>query len=449
MNRLKVTQEETEQLNLRSDEVKEIMGHIPTRIIRYGISIIAFIIAAVFVFTFFFKYPDVINGAFYIQSANPPAFMLSASNGKLQALLVADKDTVQKGQLLAMVENATDIDAYLQVKGIVLNNQLIQENSLLSIASISSQPDSNFNVLPSINKLGALQTVYSNLYRAYKDDMNFRQLNYHQRKIDLLENKQAETLKQIKLQKQQLQSAQKNYRIAQKEFTRDSILFTDKTIAAAEFQKAQKNLVNQKMSLTNTELNLSISQMALAELESQIIELQLNQTKESNALELAFEQAFEQLKGELAEWEKRYCIISPIKGRVALSGIWEENLNIRIGQHVMTIVPFERSQLLAKIIIPVSRAGKVKEQQNVNLKFADFPYREYGMVNATLSTISEVPDSAYIGTIYLNDSLVSNYGKLLPFKQNMQGMAEIITEDLTLAERMIYPLRAILEAHVN
>ncbi|TRX65890.1 HlyD family efflux transporter periplasmic adaptor subunit [Carboxylicivirga sp. M1479] len=449
MKRLKVTQKETEQLNLRSDEVKEIMGHIPTRIIRYGISIIAFIITGIFIFSFFFKYPDVINGAFYVQSANPPTFMLSASNGKVQALLVADKDTVQNGQLLAMVENSTDIDAYLQVKGIVLNKKLNKDGSLLSAVSLSCETDSIFNVLPVINQLGALQTVYSNLYRSYKDYLNFRQLDYHQRKIDLLENKQTETFKQIKLQKQQLHSAQKAYGIAVKEFSRDSLLFMDNTIAAAEFQKAQKNLVNQKMSLTNTELNLSNSQMALAELESQIIELQLKQTQESDALDLAFGQALEKLKGELAEWEKRYCLISPIKGRVALSGIWEENQNIRSGQHVMTIVPFERSQLLAKVIIPVSRAGKVKVQQSVNLKFADFPYREYGMVNALLNAISEVPDSAYIGTIYLNDSLVSNYGKQLPFKQNMQGMAEIITDDLTLAERMIYPLRAIFEEHVN
>ncbi len=31
----------------------------------------------------------------------------------------------------------------------------------------------------------------------------------------------------------------------------------------------------------------------------------------------------------------------------------------------------------------------------------------------------------------------------------MQGVAEIITDDLTLAQRMIYPLRAILEEHVK
>ncbi|WP_282038889.1 hypothetical protein [Saccharicrinis aurantiacus] len=67
------------------------------------------------------------------------------------------------------------------------------------------------------------------------------------------------------------------------------------------------------------------------------------------------------------------------------------------------------------------------------------------MVNASLDAISEVPDSAYVGTVFLNDSLISNYGTILPFKQNMQGIAEIITEDISVAERMVYPLKAILK----
>lgn len=66
-----------------------------------------------------------------------------------------------------------------------------------------------------------------------------------------------------------------------------------------------------------------------------------------------------------------------------------------------------------------------------------------------MDAISEVPDSVYMGTVFLNDSLVSNYGKLFPFKQNMQGVAEIITEDLSLAERMIYPLKSVLKEYLN
>jgi ATP-binding cassette subfamily B protein len=50
---------------------------------------------------------------------------------------------------------------------------------------------------------------------------------------------------------------------------------------------------------------------------------------------------------------------------------------------------------------------------------------------------------------FLSDTLITNYRKRLPFKQNMQGAAEIIIEDISLAERLIFPLKAILKDNLR
>lgn len=433
MNRLKVSQKEKEQLNLRSDEVKEIMGHIPNRIIRYGIGVITTVLIGIMIFTFFFRYPDTISGSFYIQSSNPPIFMLAGTTGKLDHLLVNDKDTVIDGTLLAVIENSTELIAYQKLMAAINKSDTID----------------TFIVPPVINQLGSLQGIYGQWRKAMLDQNNFILLKYHQRKLALLSGQEKQTCEQIGLQKKQLKAAKKNYLISLDEFRRDSLLFMDKTIAEAEYQKSQRTLVSEKMALTTSELSLSNIEMSLSSLASQILELQLEHNKQEEILQLSCQQALEQLKGEIALWEKKYCLISPINGVIAFSGVWEENQNIISHQHVLTILPLETSQLLGKVMIPVSRSGKVKPGQKINLKFADFPYDEYGMVRTKLSAMSEVPDSVYIGTVYLNDSLISNYGKYLPFKQNMQGVAEIITEDISLAERMIYPLKAILNEHVD
>ncbi|WP_282039185.1 HlyD family efflux transporter periplasmic adaptor subunit [Saccharicrinis aurantiacus] len=431
-DRLKVSSQEKEQIQLRSDEVREIMGQIPNRIIRYGISIIAVIIISFISFSFVFKYPEVITGSFYIQSANPPAFMLSATTGKLESLLVSDSDTIEAGRLLAMIENSTNIDAYQKLK------VLIEEYDQYSEVYIDS-------LFPPIKELGSLQSAYATLIKASKGLYNFTSLDYHQQKIALLLKNKAETKHQVDLYQQQLYDNAKSYKLALLEFKRDSFLYSTSTIAMAEFQKSERTKINQKISYTNAHLNLSNAQLTLSDLESQILELRLKKTQELESLQLSLIQALEQIKGQMAEWEKQYCLISPINGRIAFSGVWEENQNIRTGQHVMTVLPLKRSRLVAKLIIPVNKAGKLNQKQKVNLKFTDFPYREYGMVNASLDAISEVPDSAYVGTVFLNDSLISNYGTFLPFKQNMQGVAEIITEDISVAERMVYPLKAILK----
>ncbi|MGD1838161.1 MAG: HlyD family efflux transporter periplasmic adaptor subunit [Nitrososphaeraceae archaeon] len=432
MERLKVDQKEIEMLDVRSHEAKEVIGYVPHRIIRYGIGLITLVVIFIIFFSFFFRYPDIIKGSFYVQSINPPAFMLSPSKGKLEALLANESDSVKKGELLGIIESSTSIEAYYCLKSITkeLSNQ-------------------NYNIeLPAINNLGSLQRVYSSLCRAHKDFLNFKKLNYSQKKIDLLTNQRIEMANQITLHKRQLKSANEALRLSREEFTRDSTLYNSGILTDAEYKNACKKLVSQKMNLTREELSVSNSLMNLNELDSRIIELQLNQTKDENLNLLALEQAFNELKGDIAQWEKMYCIISPIEGSVALSDVWDENQNVKIGQLIMTIIPFKRVQLVAKIIIPIERAGKVKVEQKVNLKFVDFPYQEYGIVYCKLYNISEVPDSSYVGTIYLDIPIVSNYGKKLEFKQNMQGTAEIITEDLSIAERMFFPLRTIMRKHV-
>jgi HlyD family secretion protein len=46
----------------------------------------------------------------------------------------------------------------------------------------------------------------------------------------------------------------------------------------------------------------------------------------------------------------------------------------------------------------------------------------------------------YTAEIELKNKLVTNYKKELPFNQEMQGNAEIITKDRRLIERLIEPL---------
>ncbi len=426
---VKFTQEEINRVNLRSTEVNDILGHIPSRIIRYGISSIAIILFLALGFSFFFKYPDIINGNFYLQSANAPAFMLARSTGKIQSLLVKDKDEVIKGQLLATIENSTSFEAYKKL--------------LFTINNIENEP------LISIPNLGELQASYSNYTKAYKEFSMFNQIDYHTVKINSLKQQKTELEQNIKLQESQVASSTQKMALSIKRFKRDSLLYVDNTIPAVEYEKASQALLEQKMSLTNSKIQLSNSKSSLSSLDQQILELNLNSQQQNNSLKVNLESAYNMLIGSINTWEDKYCLKSPINGRVSFSEIWEVNQNIRSGQLVMSILPKQASRIIAKIIIPIDRAGKIKPGQEVNLKLYDYPFREFGMIVSKLNSISEVPDSAYIGTIFLNDSLITNYNRYLPFKQNMQGKAEIITEDITLAERLITPIRDIIKSHVS
>ena len=51
---------------------------------------------------------------------------------------------------------------------------------------------------------------------------------------------------------------------------------------------------------------------------------------------------------------------------------------------------------------------------------------------------------AYVIEIELSNGLTTLYGKQLGFTQNMQGTAEIITDDRSLLSRIVSPFRYLL-----
>lgn len=104
-----------------------------------------------------------------------------------------------------------------------------------------------------------------------------------------------------------------------------------------------------------------------------------------------------------------------------------------------------------KIRLSQQGAGKVKTGQKVNIKFDDYPYMEYGFVQVNLTSISLVPygdvsnGNIYIMEVEMPDSLITRYGILIPYRPEMSGTAEIITEDLTVFDRLVNPIKSVLK----
>jgi len=82
----------------------------------------------------------------------------------------------------------------------------------------------------------------------------------------------------------------------------------------------------------------------------------------------------------------------------------------------------------------------------VQIRFSNFPPSEFGIVKAKIDQISLLPeDSYYIVEVSLTDGLKTSYGATLEFHPEMQGNAEIITEDVRLIMRIMRPLKALLK----
>ncbi|MCP4218354.1 MAG: HlyD family efflux transporter periplasmic adaptor subunit, partial [bacterium] len=170
------------------------------------------------------------------------------------------------------------------------------------------------------------------------------------------------------------------------------------------------------------------------------------QKERNKQLQLGLDQAYDSLISQIDQWEQNYLLKSPIDGTASYTTIWSINQNVSAGDVVVTVVPENSGHLIGKVVLPMQGSGKVKEGQDVNIKFMSYPHMEYGMVYGRINSKSLVTsDNNYVLEVALPNGLITSYKKKLIFSQNMIGTAEIITDDIRLMERIFTPIKSIIK----
>ena len=92
-------------------------------------------------------------------------------------------------------------------------------------------------------------------------------------------------------------------------------------------------------------------------------------------------------------------------------------------------------------------SGKIKKGQKVQIKLLNYPSDEFGELNGAVKSISLIPNEEgnYLVDVELPQNLKTTYDKTIPFRQEMKGAADIVTEDLRLIERFFYQLKNIIK----
>lgn len=89
-------------IELRSEEVQELMGRIPPIILRVGISVILFFIFIIYIASNFIKYPDIISIPIVAKNVNYMKEIKTVNSGQLAELNI-EHSYVHKGDILAKI----------------------------------------------------------------------------------------------------------------------------------------------------------------------------------------------------------------------------------------------------------------------------------------------------------------------------------------------------------
>src|SRR6187402_335921 len=99
---------EEKVIELRSEEVQEILTRVPHWMIRWGSVVVLLILLLLFFVSWLVKYPDVITTQIIITTSIPPEKLVAKVSGKIEAILVTDKETILKNTPLAVIENSAN-----------------------------------------------------------------------------------------------------------------------------------------------------------------------------------------------------------------------------------------------------------------------------------------------------------------------------------------------------
>ncbi|OFY32124.1 MAG: hypothetical protein A2275_19145 [Bacteroidetes bacterium RIFOXYA12_FULL_35_11] len=435
-----------DKIEIRSEEVQEILGAVPRWITRWGITLIFIIFAIILFGSWVFKYPEIITAPVTVTHENPPVTLIAKVNGKLQTLLVTDKKNVKKGEHLIVIENSSSYKDVMLLKHKLDSFQFIYTK--LQTPEYLNIPTPEQFIFSDTLILGELQGFYSELKKNYSEYITFIKAAFHEKKIKSVQN-QIEKYQQLseKLSSQQKLVAE-DLAIENQQYNRDSSLYSRGVFAKTDFEKSKANLIQKKYSHVGTKVTIDNTLIQIAQLQQVLLEIEQQYEEQNKAFKIALSQSLDNLKTGLKLWEDTYVLSSPIEGKVSFTKFWSQNQNIQANDKVVHIVPGKSSRIIGKIDLPISGSGKVKINQMVNIKIDNFPYIEYGMLTGKVEAISLVAtDNSFSVEVSLPDGFKSNYGKNLQFSNEMKGTAEIITEDMRLIERFLNPIRAILKGN--
>jgi HlyD family secretion protein len=416
---------------LYSDPVNEIMGEVPGLIIRWG-NLAIFIVFVIFiVLSWLIKYPDRIPAPVEITTINPPVTLVSKVTGRIKNLYAGDKENVHEGELIAVMETAASMDEITRMERLI--------DTLKNPEKIVT------GSMPGFSELGELQEYWSTFMTASADYNNYLRNDYYGNKVASVRNE----IESIRDYISRLAVKERLYleyiRLETRKFSRDSLLSGSGVFSESELEKSKQSLIRMNIELQQVLLDQSEKNIELAEKNQMLQDYTIRRLEEKEKIYSSLRESFFNLKAQIKIWKNNYLLVSPVDGIVTFTKFWSENQTVSKDETVLSIVPHESGDYIGRISLRMNRSGKVRIGQVVNIKFSGYPFLEYGMVRGIIQSKSLVPSGdGYIIELNLPDGLTTLYGNKLAFTQNMQGTAEIITDDLQLLEKIINPLRYLI-----
>ncbi len=420
--------EEREYIELRSEEVQEILGTPPGWLVRWGTLVLFICFSALIGVAAIISYPDIVQAKIVISAAVPSVDIVAKTDGRFARFFAKDKVTVKQGTILAIIQSDADYNDVRKMDAAVKSWQTLSTDSLIKIK------------WPQNLEIGAAQASYAAFiqdvedFRSGSKNKNWatqRTSASVNRQIDKLETSIADDKKILRRLQEQIANANETYREQIKSF--DSGL-----ISRVDLEKAREYLDNLKQQQDDLENKILSKQNEIISLGKTKSTAPSADLVDENSAAGRIRQSLNALRTDLETWKQTYLIIAPVDGIIALNSTYfSEKQYVRKGDQVLSIVPPQSDKLVGRLSLPLAGSGKVRPGQRVIIKLDSYPYFEFGTIRGLVISKSLVSnESEYSILVSLPEGLHTSYRRDIIFEQQLQGKAEIVTEEKQFLQRI-------------
>lgn len=429
--------QEEKDIELRCEEVQEILTRPPHALVRWGITAFFSVLALFFIGGCFFKYPDVVSAQITVTTEHPPVWIVARGSGKIKEVYGKDRERIEAGKIIAVLENPAETEDVLLLEE-ALQDFCLTDSCVHGI------------LFPEHLALGSIQAVYATFIKSLTDYRNFLSLDLYEQKIEATRKELQEYRNYIVHLKRQAELDKEQVRIAETVHSREKKLFGEGLTAQSDYEEAKQVFLNRQQGQEQMMTSLSSAKIQEAQLQQNILEIRMERSREANSLGTALKAAYNELQVSIKDWKMTYLFISPAGGILSYNNVWQKNQNVNSGDKVFSIVASQTGDIIGKIKLPVNGSGKVKPGQRVNISVTGYPYMEFGFLTGTVVSVSLLTDSdsMYTVTVSLPQDLCTSYGKVLDFNGELTGTAEVMTDERSITGRLLEPLRYLWEKYL-
>lgn len=399
----------------RSEAVDEIMGTPSSLLVRYGNLFLLVVAIISLFFVSRLTYPDVVTSKLTLTTVNPAERLSAPRDVTIDRILINSGDTVAGGAVLMVFRSLAEFEHVLFLEDKLLE---VRNGSDSLIASLE---------LPNSLELGEIQ---ENLYafeeqrEAYLTIRDQRLSGLSSQELQRRIQQQQRALNSEKLQKQELEQ---ELLIATRQLETQRNLLNNNIIDETELRDAEQNELRARRLLRSSESRLRDYQFNIDLMRNQVTSYKSNEANQVEVKSKDLWESFNLLNRAVANWKQENLLTVVDGGKVVIDIDVREQKRFTKDAILATLLPLNPEGVLGRIDLEAQGSGKVKVGQQVIIKFLNFPYEEFGVVEGVVEQKSPISGGETIPILVaLPNGMVTNTGNQLDPIPFMRGDAEII-----------------------